>query len=94
MKAATKAIRFLETLAIPEGKLAGRRLKLAPFQKRFVQGALAPATDLAILSVGRGNAKSAVSAGLGIGALIGTWDRQPRRDIIIAARTRDQARVA
>ena len=94
MKASTKAIRFLQTLAIPEGPLAGQRLKLAPFQKQFVTGALAPSTDLAILSVGRGNAKSAVSAGLGIGALIGVWDKQPRRDIIIAARTRDQARVA
>lgn len=94
MKPATKAIRFLETLAIPEGPLAGKRLKLAPFQRRFVKGALAPETDLAVLSVGRGNAKSALSAGLGLGALIGVWDRQPRRDIIIAARTRDQARVA
>ena len=56
---ATKAIRFLQTLAIPEGPLAGRRLKLAPFQKRFVQGAFDPAVDLAVLSVGRGNAKSA-----------------------------------
>ena len=94
MKDSTKAIRFLQTLAVPEGPRAGQRLKLAPFQRRFVQGALDPAADLAVLSVGRGNAKSALSAGLALGALVGIWDKQPRRDVIIAARTRDQARVA
>lgn len=91
---AAKAIRFLETLEVPEGPRAGRRLELAPFQRRFVEGALDPANALAVLSVGRGNAKSALSAGLALGALLGIWDRQPRRDVILAARTRDQARVA
>lgn len=91
---AAKAAAFLETLAIPEGPKAGERLTLAPFQSQFVDGALAPAVDLAALSVGRGNAKSAISAGLALGALLGVWDRQPRRDVILAGRTRDQARVA
>lgn len=91
---AEKAIGFLERLEVPEGPRAGRRLKLAPFQRQFVEGALAPENSLAVLSVGRGNAKSALSAGLALGALLGEWDRQPRRDVIIAARTRDQARVA
>lgn len=90
----TKAIRFLESLRIPEGPRAGEPLKLAPFQKQFVKGALADDIDIAVLSVGRGNAKSAISAGLALGALLGVWDAQPRRDVIIAARTRDQARVA
>ncbi|HOP19389.1 MAG TPA: terminase large subunit [Amphiplicatus sp.] len=91
---AAKAVRFLETLRIPEGPKAGEQLRLAPFQKTFVEGALAPQIDTAVLSVGRGNAKSAISAGIGLGALIGIWDQQPRRDIPLAARTRDQARVA
>lgn len=91
---AEKAAVFLETLRIPEGPLAGQQLRLAPFQKQFVDGALAPQNDTAVLSVGRGNAKSALSSGLALGALLGIWDGQPRRDIIIAARTRDQARVA
>ena len=43
MKASTKAIRFLETLAIPEGPKAGELIKLAPLQKQFVKGALADA---------------------------------------------------
>jgi hypothetical protein len=37
MKASIKAIRFLETLAIPEGPKAGQLIKLAPFQKKFVK---------------------------------------------------------
>jgi len=92
--AAAMACDFLETLRVPEGRNAGKSLRLAPFQKSFVEGALAPDTAVAILSVGRGNAKSALSSGLALGALFGTWDDQPRRDVIIAARVRDQARVA
>lgn len=92
--AADKARGFLQSLRIPEGPKAGASLRLAPFQSQFVEGALAPGTDIAVLSVGRGNAKSAVSAGLALGATLGVWDTQPRRDVILAARTRDQARTA
>lgn len=94
MKDAAKAIKFLESLSVPEGQRAGRRLKLAPFQRSFVTGALAPETNVAALSIGRGNAKTALSAGIALGALVGEWDRQPNREIIIAARTRDQAAIA
>lgn len=94
MSDAAKAIRFLESLSVPEGTRAGRRLKLAQFQKSFVRGALAPNTTAAALSVGRGNGKSALSAGLALGELLGVWDKQPRREILLAARTRDQAQVA
>ena len=88
------AIQFLETLKIPEGKLAGQPLKLATFQKTFVRGALADGVMVGVLSIGRGNAKTALSAGLSLGALMGIWDAQPRREIIFAARNRDQARIA
>lgn len=94
MKDSTKAIRFLESLRIPEGPKAGEILKLAPFQKKFVHGALKSGVNIAVLSIGRGNAKTALSAGIALGALLGSWDSQPRREIIIAARTRDQGRVA
>jgi phage terminase large subunit-like protein len=94
MTAAAKAMRFLEQLAVPEGPRAGKSIWLAPFQRQFVNGALAPETTAAALSIGRGNAKTALSAGLALGALLGEWDRQPRREILIAARTRDQARIA
>ncbi len=94
MKASTKTIRFLETLQIPEGPRAGQPLRLAPFQKQFVRGALAEDVMTGVLSIGRGNAKTALAAGIALGALLGTWDRQPKREILIAARTRDQAHIA
>ncbi len=92
--ASTKAIRFLESLQIPEGPKAGDPIKLAPFQKKFVKGALKAGISIAVLSIGRGNAKTALSAGIALGALLGEWDNQPRREILIAARTRDQGRIA
>ncbi|WP_199288168.1 terminase TerL endonuclease subunit [Henriciella litoralis] len=94
MLTSTKAIRFLETLEIPEGPKAGELIKLAPYQKKFVKGALADGVSVAALSIGRGNAKTALSAGLALGEVKGEWDDQPRREVVIAARTRDQARIA
>lgn len=91
---AQTAIDFLQTLVVPEGKLAGQPLVLAEFQKQFVRGALADGVMVAVLSVGRGNAKTALAAGLSLGALMGIWDAQPKREIIFAARNRDQARIA
>lgn len=94
MSAASRAIRFLQSLSVPEGPSAGRPLKLAPFQKQFVKGALADGVSVAALSIGRGNGKTALSAGIALGALLGKWDAQPRREILVAARTRDQGRIA
>jgi len=90
----TLAINFLQSLRIPEGPNAGQPVKLAPFQRQFVKGALDDTVNVAVLSIGRGNAKTALSAGIALGALLGEWDRQPKREILIAARTRDQAQIA
>lgn len=90
---AEAAVGFMESLAVPEGPNAGKPVSLAPFQRKFIEGALAPDLAAAVLSIGRGNGKSAITAGLGLGGLIGVWDRQPRREIVAAARTRDQGRI-
>lgn len=90
---AEMAMQFMHGLRIPEGPNAGKPVSLAPFQRRFIEGALAPDTANAILSIGRGNGKSAITAGLALGGLVGIWDRQPRREIVAAARTRDQGRI-
>ncbi len=94
MSDASNAMAFLGGLAVPEGPNAGKLIRLAPFQRKFVRGALKANTSIAVLSVARGNAKTALSAGLALGAFLGAWDRQPRREVLIAARTRDQARIA
>ncbi|MBG0802119.1 terminase [Methylocystis sp. H4A] len=92
--AAASAIAFIEKLLIPEGPRAGQRLKLAGFQKDFIRGALAPGVQVGVLSVGRGNAKSALSASIALASLLGeAGDRQPRREIVLAARTQAQAGI-
>lgn len=74
--------------------MAGRRLRLAKFQKDFIRGALAKGVNVGCLSIGRGNAKTALSAGIALGHLMGEIAPQPKREIIFAARNRDQARIA
>lgn len=90
---AERAIQFIQSLKVPEGPNAGKPVSLAPFQRQFIEGAMADTTANAILSIGRGNGKSAITAGLGLSGLLGVWDRQPRREIVAAARTRDQGRI-
>lgn len=91
---ADDALTYLAGLTIPEGQLAGQPMRLAGFQERFVRGALADGVMVGLLSIGRGNAKTALSAGLSLGHLVGAWDDQPKREIIFAARNRDQAKTA
>lgn len=88
------AIQFLETLKVPEGRLAGQPLKLAEFQKQFVRGSMAEGIMVGVLSIGRGNSKTATAAGIALGSLMGIWDDQPKREIILCARNRDQAKTA
>lgn len=91
---AESVIAFLESLRIPEGPKAGQPLRLAEYQRQFVRGAMADDVMVGVLSIGRGNAKTALAAGIALGALMGVWDDQPRREVILAARNRDQARIA
>jgi hypothetical protein len=57
-EATIKAIQFPEMLTIPEGPKAAQPVKLAPFQKQFVKVALADGVNAAVVSIGRGNAKT------------------------------------
>lgn len=94
MNTASAAIDAVESLVIPQGPLAGERVGLASFQKRFIEGALADGVSIAALSVGRGNGKTALAAGLAATHLAGLWDDQPQREVPLAARTRDQGAIA
>ncbi|SNT37554.1 Phage terminase-like protein, large subunit, contains N-terminal HTH domain [Tropicimonas sediminicola] len=93
-KEAAAALRFLPKLIVPEGRTAGKPLKLAGYQKDFVRGAFAKDIAAGVLSIGRGNAKTALSAGIALGHLMGEIAPQPKREIIFAARNRDQAKIA
>jgi phage terminase large subunit-like protein len=88
-----KAVQFIEKLEVPTGPLAGQKLRLAPFQRAFLAGALADGVSGAALSVARGGGKSALTAGIALGHLLGEIDPQARRECLVAARTRDQGRI-
>lgn len=94
VKRATLVKRFCRSLTVPTGRLAGKPVRLAPYQSRFIDGAFADAVNVGVLSVGRGNGKSAISAMLCVGELVGAWSDAAEREVIIAARTQDQARIA
>ena len=63
-----RAIRFIETYcSAPKGKGFGHPLKLAMFQKEFLEQALADGIDAAVLQTPRGNGKSS------LGGALATW---------------------
>ncbi|WOI29352.1 terminase large subunit domain-containing protein [Sulfitobacter dubius] len=93
-KQASAAIAFFKKLLIPEGKMAGKPVKLATYQRKFIKEALKPGVMVGCLSIGRGNGKTALSAGLALADVMGELTDQPKREVILAARNRDQARIA
>lgn len=93
MKPSTAAIKFIEELKIPTGRKAGKPMKLALYQKRFIRGAFAPDIRVGVLSVARGNAKSSTVGAIAVAELFGVFSDQPRREILLAAGKRDQAEV-
>lgn len=86
-----RIIDALQRLKLSQGSRAGAEVRLGSFQRQFIEGAFASAVNIGVLSVGRGNGKTALAAGLAVTHLLGEWDPQPQREIVIAARTRDQA---
>ena len=94
MVEAGRIIDAIGRLTVSQGPQAGQPVQLAGFQKRFVEGAFAEGVNIACLSVGRGNGKTALAAALAVTHLLGEWDDQAQREIVVAARTRDQAQTA
>jgi phage terminase large subunit-like protein len=79
-------------LAVPGGDLAGQRMKLAPFQKRFIREAFAPGVRLAVLSMGRKGGKTALVGAIALAALVGPA-RRMNGQIVVGALAQKQAGV-
>ena len=70
MSRAARAIKFIETYCRPpKGQGHGTPVKLAPFQKDFLEAALADGIDLSVLATPRGNGKSTFGGALAVWAL-------------------------
>jgi hypothetical protein len=64
-----RAIKFIETYCrAPKGQGHGKPVKLATFQKEWLEAALADGVDVAILATPRGNGKSTFGGALAVWA--------------------------
>ena len=90
---ATDLIGQLERLTVTQGRRAGERLTVLPWQRRFVRGAFADGVQTAALSISRGNGKTAFLAGVAVMSLIGVL-HVPRGETILVASSFEQARIA
>jgi phage terminase large subunit-like protein len=94
---AADVIAFIETVCfVPEGKFVGQPLKLQEWQKDILRAIYdnPHGTRRAIISMGRKNAKSTLSACLLLAHLCGPPARsKPNSQLFSAAQSRDQAAI-
>ena len=85
-------LKYLAGLKITQGEGVGEPFPLFPWERRFLRGAFAVDGDSA-LSVGRGNGKTTLLAGVAAAFIDGPL-RQHRGDVVIAASSFGQARIS
>ena len=87
-----RTIRYIESLKIGQGRLAGEPFKVLTWQRRFLEGALAPDIGEAALSLARGGGKSTLIAAIGCAALDGplAW---PGGEVLIVASSHEQGQI-
>lgn len=86
-----RAIRWIETYCqLPKGYGASKPIKLAPFQREWLEEVLADGVSSAVMSVGRGNGKSTFLAAFGLWALFDP-DESGGPQIPVVATTVQQA---
>jgi phage terminase large subunit-like protein len=77
---------------IPEGKFVGQPVRLSEFQRSVIKGIYDSPTRRAIISFGRKNAKTTLSAFLLLLHLVGP-EARPNSQLYSAAQSRDQAAI-
>ena len=86
---------YLAGLIVPQGRFAGEPFPVLPWESRFIQGAFRDDVLDAALSVGRGNGKTTLCAGL----LAATVDKDgplnsPNAESLLVASSFGQATIA
>ena len=84
---------YLSGLTISQGRLAGERVTVFPWERRFVRGAFRPGMTSAALSVARANGKTTLTAGVAAATLDGPL-AVTRGETVIVASSFEQARIA
>lgn len=91
-----RVIAFLEDLPITQGRLAGTKMKVRPWQREFLEAVYAVdeggnrPVRTAVLSMARKNGKTGLVAGLALCHLAGP-EAEPRGEVYAAANDRFQA---
>ena len=86
-------IRWIEDFCrIPDGKLVGQPVRLKDWQKQIIHGIYGSDTRRAIVSVGRKNGKTALSAMLLLLHVVGP-EAKPNSELYSSALSRDQAAI-
>ena len=86
-------VAYLKNLTVTQGRHAGQKFKVLPWQKDFCMGAFEDKTRSAALSVARGNGKTTLVAGIACATLDGPL-MVPRGQTILVASSFEQARIA
>ena len=84
---------YLEGLTVSQGRMAGLPFPVLPWERRFIRGAFAPHAIESALSVGRGNGKTTLTAGIAAAALDGPLV-MPRSETVIVASSFEQGRIS
>jgi phage terminase large subunit-like protein len=77
---------------VPEGRDVGKPLKLRPWQKKIIRAIYDSPTRRALISFGRKNGKTALSAMLTLLHLVGP-EARPNSQLFSAAQSREQAAI-
>ncbi|MCY3677930.1 MAG: hypothetical protein F4Z31_12695 [Gemmatimonadetes bacterium] len=93
MNGASDLLAYLGGLTVSQGRLAGERLRVFPWERRFVRGAFKPEVQSAALSVARANGKTTLTAGIAAATLDGPL-AVPRGETVLVASSFEQARIA
>ena len=88
----TSLLAYLAGLTVTQGRLAGQAFAVLPWQARFVRGAFVQGVQSAALTVGRGNGKTTLLAGIACATLDGPL-AVPRGETVIVASSFEQARI-
>lgn len=88
---AARYVRFIEDyLTVPKGYGAGKPVRLRPFQKQIIRGAFAKRVRTGLVSMPRGNAKSALAAMLSLAELFAGPESA---EVIVVASDQRQAMI-
>ena len=87
---ANEVIELLERLPVTQGGRTGELFTALPWERRLIRGIVGSRTFA--ISVGRGNGKSSVCAGLAVAALVGPL-RQRRGEVVVVASSFSQAKI-